>query len=71
MNGSDIEMARPEQEYEPVPSLQVAATRDDDDESLDSNYDEPLQTLENGGSVVAFGSSPSLKQLGTDRKSVV
>ena len=65
MNGSDIEMARPEQEYEPVPSLQVAATRDDDDESLDSNYDEPLQTLENGGSVVAFGSSPSLKQLST------
>ena len=63
MNGS-IEMARPEQqEYEPVPSLQVAATRDDDDESLDSNYDEPLQTLENGGSIVAFGSSPSLKQL--------
>ena len=42
MDGS-IEMARPaeQQEYEPVPSLQVAATRDDDDESLDSNYDEP------------------------------
>ena len=47
MYGS-IEMARPDQELaEEIPSLQIAATQDDD--SVDSNYDEPLQTLENGG----------------------
>mmetsp|Transcript_30321 Transcript_30321/g.88664 ORF Transcript_30321/g.88664 Transcript_30321/m.88664 type:complete len:361 (+) Transcript_30321:180-1262(+) len=55
MYGS-IFMARPE--LEDQPSLHIAATHDEDDDSVDSNYDEPLQALESGAT---GGGSPSQK----------
>lgn len=64
MGRSDcIEMARPDHEIEAeTPSLQIAASTHDDDNSIDSNYDEPLQTLESGGIVgSAAGASPSCR----------